>query len=39
MSRSRRSRWSYAIETLLAVAAVAAIYLWLTNSGPTVFGQ
>jgi hypothetical protein len=35
----RRSRRSYALELALTAAAVAALYLFLTNGGPSWFGR
>lgn len=39
MSRRGRSSRSHLIELLLVAIAVAAIYLFLTNGGPSVFGR
>ena len=39
MAARRRSRRSYAIELALTLVAIAAIYLFLTNGGPTWFGR
>ena len=34
-----RSTRSYAIEAVLAAAAVIAIYLFLVSGGPSLFGR
>ena len=39
MTRRSRSRRSYAIEALLSLVAVIALYLFLINGGPSVFGH
>lgn len=38
MSR-RRTRRSYALELVVSLVAIGAIYAWLTNGGPTAFGE
>jgi hypothetical protein len=37
--KSSRSARSYVIELAVIVVVLAAIYLFLTNGGPTAFGQ
>jgi hypothetical protein len=39
MAARRRSPRSYAIELALTLLAIAAIYLFLTNGGPSLFGR
>jgi hypothetical protein len=39
MTRRRRSRRSYAVELVLTAVVVVAIYVWLTNGGPSAFGR
>jgi hypothetical protein len=39
MAARRRSRRSYTIELALTLVAIAAIYLFLTNGGPSWFGR
>jgi hypothetical protein len=35
----RRSTRSYVVELVVVVVAIAAIYLFITNGGPSWFGQ
>lgn len=39
MTRRSRSSRSYGLELIFAAAVIGAIWLWLTNGGPTAFGQ
>jgi hypothetical protein len=39
MARRPRSTRSRVIETVLTLAAVAGVWLWLTNGGPEAFGE
>ena len=39
MAARRRSPRSYAIELGLTLVAIAAIYLFLANGGPSWFGR
>jgi hypothetical protein len=39
MTRRSRSRRSYAIEALLALVIVIALYVFLTNGGPSALGR
>jgi hypothetical protein len=39
MPARRRSRRSYAIELVLTLLVIAAIYLFVTNGGPSWFGR
>lgn len=39
MSTRRRSKRSYVAEIALTSAVVLALYLFLTNGGPTWFGH
>ena len=39
MARRGRSRRSYAIEAVLALVVVVAIYAFLMNGGPMAFGR